>query len=459
MSDHSSAALPGEHLQRLRTAVRGEVFLPGDADWDAARQAWQLLVDQHPAAVVLAADVHDVVAVVSTARRLGLRVAPQSTGHAAGAIRSLENTVLLRTSGLKGVSIDPETARARVGAGAVWADVVSAAAEYNLAAVAGMAPSVGVVGFSLGGGIGWLARSHGLAANSIVEFEAVDAHGRIVTVDAARHADLFWAARGGVAPVIVTSVVLQLHAIGELTAGAMLWPLERAADVAHAWREWVQDIPDTVTSLARVLRYPPIPEIPEPLRGRSFVSVEAAVQADAATAAALLQPLRDLAPALDTVRPMSPAELGSVHGDPPQPAPGYGDSIVVAEITAETIDAMLTAALAPTSAPLLSIEMRHLGGKLTPGRADGGVVSGIEGAGLVFAVGIVPVPELHEPVRQAAGAVIDALLPYAAASIVKNFAERPVEPELMYGEATERVRRIVAAWDPESIIRVAHPLD
>ncbi len=451
--------LPGEHLHALRGRVRGDVILPGDDGWDAARQAWQVLVDQQPAAIVVAADADDVAATVVAARRLGLRIAPQATGHAAGTVPALADSILLRTDRLGAVEIDPGTERARVGAGAPLGRIATAAAEHGLAVVAGMAPTVGVTGFTLGGGLGWLSRSHGLAANSVVSIEAVDAHGRIVRADAARNADLFWAARGGIAPVVVTALELQLHAIDELHAGSLLWPLERAADVAHAWREWIGSVPDTVTSLARVLRYPPIPEIPEPVRGRSFVAVEAAIQGDAGTAAALLQPLRALGPAVDTMRPVAPDELATVHGDPEQPVPAHGAAVVLSEISPESVDALLGAALDASAAPLLSIELRHLGGRLTPGRSDGGAVATVDGAGIVYTVGIVPAPEALPVVTAAASAVVDALAPFAARTVVKNFAETPTPAAELYGGAVERLRQVLSVWDPERIIRTGHPLD
>ncbi len=455
----AETALPGEHFERLRAELSGELLLPDEPGWDAARSAWQLLVDQRPIAVVIAADVDDIVATVKAARRLGLHVAPQSTGHGAGALGPLTDTILLRTGRLDRVVIDAEARTARVGAGASAAGLAAAAGQHGLAAVSGMAPSVGVVGSILGGGLGWLARSHGLGVNSVLSIEAVDAQGRLVTIDDAHHPELFWAVRGGIAPVVVTSMELRLHVIDELHAGALLWPLDRAADIAHAWREWISDLPDSVTSLARVLRYPPIPEIPDPLRGRSFVAVETAIQADAATAAALLQPLRDLAPDLDSVRPMAPAELSTVHGDPPQPAPGLGEAVVLAEITAAAIDTLLGVALEPASEALLSIELRHLGGAASPRRVVGGAVSAVDGAGLVFALGLVPFPGARAAVQDAASAVVDRMRPFAAPAVVKNFTEKPAPAADLYGPAAERLRRVARAWDPESVIRVAHAVD
>ena len=369
--------LPGEHLHALRARLRGDLLLPGDDGWDDARRAWQLTVDQNPTAVAIPADVDDVAVVVTAARRFGLRVAPQSTGHAAGALRSLDDTILLRTSRLRDVDIDPAVGTARVGSGAVWGDVAAAAAMHDLAAVAGMAPSVGVV------------------------------------------------------------------------AGGLMWPLDRAADVVHAWHAWIGAVPDTVTSLVRVLRFPPLPDLPEAMRGQRFVAVEAAVHADAEEVAALLAPLRALAPTVDSIRPMPPAELATVHGDPPQPSPAFGESVLLAELSEAAVAGFLDAALAPASGALLSVELRHLGGALA---------TDVPGDALAFAVGVVPVPEAAPEVAAAAKAFARALDPHAAPRAMKNFTERPGEPERIYGSDLARLRTIVAAWDPEQVIAAGHPV-
>jgi len=443
-------------LERLRAGVRGRVLLPGDAGWDDARRAWQLLVDQQPAAVVEAATVDDVIAAVRAARSAGLRVAPQATGHGAGALPDLADAILLRTGALTEVRIDTETAVARVGAGARWSQVVEAADREGYAVVAGFAPSVGAVGFSLGGGLGWFARSHGLAAEHIVAVEGVDAYGRVVRADAARNPELLWAARGGALPLIVTAIEVRLHRVGALHAGSLMWPIEQAADVAHAWRAWIATVPDTVTSLARVLRFPPLEVFPEPVRGRAFVVVEAAVQAEGADG--ILAPLRALRPEMDTVRPLRAADLGAVHGDPVDPSPAYGEAVVLAEITAPALDAFVDAAMAPETSALLSIELRHLGGRLAQPREDEGAVTSIAGQGLVMAVGIVPVPEALAAVRQGAEALVEALRPYSSSQAVKNFAERPASAEALYGASLPRLHEIAAQWDPEGVIVGAHAL-
>jgi hypothetical protein len=445
-------------LLALRANLDGELFLADDPGWDAARRAWQLLADQHPVAVVSAASAADVVATVRSAAALDLRVAPQGTGHSAGAVPALDRTILLRTNRLRGVVVDAVGMTARAEAGAEWADVMSALAPHGLAAVAGMSPDVGVVGYTLGGGLGWLGRSHGLAANSLLAVDAVDASGAMIRIDSSHHEDLFWALRGGVAPVIVTAVEFRLYAIPQVYAGALMWPIDRAADVAHAWREWVAEVPASVTSLARVLRYPPIPELPPFLQGRAFVAVEVAMQESVPDAEALLEPLRRLEPEFDFARPMPTTELGSVHGDPQQPSPAYGTSTMLASISRECIDAFLDCALSEAAASLLSIELRHLGGELEPERGEGGALDSLDGQGIVFAVGIVPVPEALAVVESAADAVIDGLSAHSSPRTFRNFRERAGDPATLYGDALERLRRIDEEWDPRGLVSLAHPV-
>ncbi len=164
-------------LDALAVRLDGDLARPGDPEWDVARQAWQLAVDQQPAAVVHAASVADVIATIDAARHLGLRVAPQGTGHNAAPLGPLDGTILLKTSAMRGVVVDPIARTARVEAGALWMDVVPRAAEHGLTALAGSAPDVGVVGYTLGGGLSWHARSLGLASNHVTAIELVTADG------------------------------------------------------------------------------------------------------------------------------------------------------------------------------------------------------------------------------------------------------------------------------------------
>ena len=256
-------------------------------------------------------------AAVLFAREFGLRVAAQGTGHGAGPLGSLEDTILLKTERMRGVSVDPARRTARVQAGTVWVEVVEVAAQHGLAALAGSSPDVGVVGYTLGGGISFLGRRYGLAANHVSAIELVTADGRLVRADREHEPDLFWALRGGGGSFgVVTSIELELFPITQAYAGILWYPIERGPEVLRAWRELTQsDLPDELTTVGRFVNLPPIPEIPEPVRGKSFAIVEAYHLGDPVHADELLAPLRALGPVNDTITTVPDAGTHpSAHG-------------------------------------------------------------------------------------------------------------------------------------------------
>ena len=205
----------------------GQIHYPGDVDWDQARTAWNLAVDQRPAAVALPRSAEEVASVIRAATQSGLRVSAQGTGHAAAAHDSLANTILIKTTHMRGVQIDAAAGRARVAAGALWLDAVLAAAEHGLAALAGSSPDVGVVGYTLGGRISWLSRRYGLAANSVTAIELVTADGELRRTDAEHDPDLFWALRGGGGSFgVVTAMEFDLYPLADVYAGTLFFELE-----------------------------------------------------------------------------------------------------------------------------------------------------------------------------------------------------------------------------------------
>ena len=451
-----------DHLaDDLRTELDGPLVRPGDANWDEARAAWHLDVDQRPAAVVVAETVRDVVTVVTVARELGLRVAPQSTGHNAAPLGDLAGTILLKTSTMRAVHVDPVSRIARAEAGALWMDVTPAAAKHGLAALAGSAPDVGVAGYTLGGGMSWLARSHGLSSNSVVAIEVVTADGVLRRVDENHEPELFWALRGGGGTFgVVTAIEFRLFPITEVYAGVLFFPIDRTAEVLEAWRRWLPSVPDSVTSVGRVLRFPPAPDLPPFLSGQSYVVVEAACQLTEEEATELLAPLRALGPAIDTFATMPITGLAQLHMDPPGPVPGKGDGALLGELSAEAIEAFVRVAGPGAETPLLSVELRHLGGALAPGRMSGGAVSGIDAEFALFAVGITPTPESAEAVESAVTGVQYAFGPWTTGGVYLNFAERPKDGRALFGSADtfDRLREVKAAYDAGDVIRSNHPV-
>ena len=455
-----SNAIAGRDLETLRTAVTGDVFTPGEVGYDQARQAWNLTTDERPAVVVMAESAADVVQAVRFARSRGMRIAPQGTGHGSEPLEPLEGAMLLRTVRMRGVRIDPAAGIARAEAGALWQDVTVPAGEHGLAALAGTSPDVGVTGYTLGGGIGWLARRYGLAANSVTAAEIVTPDGRLRRADAGHEPDLFWAVRGGGGSVgVVTALEMTLYPVREVYAGALFFPIQRTAEVLHAWRAWTGTVPDEVTSLGRILRLPPLPEVPEPLRGRAFALVEAAYLGDAGAGAALIQPLRQLGPDLDTFATIPAPALQQLHMDPDQPIPDQGDGAFLTDFPAAAIDALVAVAGPDAETSLASIEIRHLGGALARPAPGGGAQATIDAQYLLGAGGFTPTPELAAAVRGHAQAVKDALAAWHAGYDYYNFEEIPVPASAVLPPASyHRLQKIKARYDPDQAIISAHPV-
>jgi FAD/FMN-containing dehydrogenase len=437
------------HAAALGTGLSGRVVAAGDGDWDAARQAFNLKLDQRPDAVVFPADAQDVASAVRFAADRGLRVAAQRTGHGAGPLGDLAGTILLKTKALDAVEVDAAGCRARVGAGASWRDVVPLAAEQGLAALHGSAADAGVVGYTLGGGVGWYGRQHGLAANRVLAAELVTADGEQRRVDADTDADLFWALRGGGGCFgVVTTLELELLPVPEVQAGILYFPFEQAGEALHAWREWTATLPEEVTSLGRLMQYPSFPQVPEPVRGKSFALVEAVSLLDEAATAELLAPLRALGPTTDTFASQGPAGIAGLHMDPPEPVPALSQHQLLAGLPAQAIEDLVAVAGPGSGSPLLSVEVRHAGGALARREPF-----------LEFAVGPAPAPPIAEAVAASLARVSDALAPYDAGARFLNFQDERVEPETFFDDATlARLRAVKAQVDPANTIRGNHDI-
>jgi hypothetical protein len=249
----------------------------------------------------------------------------------------------------------------------------------------------------------------------------------------------------------------------------LMFPLERADEVFSAWEQWTRDLDESATSCFRLLRVPPLPELPEFLRGQSFAVVDGAIaieQGDSseaersAEAAALLAPLRALGAAIDTFGVMPASRLGEIHMDPPGPVPGVGDGINLEELPRAAIDAVLELAGPDAASPLLAVDIRHVGGQLAVPAPDGGAVSSLPGRYLLYAVGITPTPDAATVVHAATQAVLEAVAPWRSATDYINFREVATAPEQLYRTDTlARLRAVKRSHDPNNTIRSAHPLD
>lgn len=458
---HPTSFMPTRRRRPSAATLEGKIVFPEHAAYDQATLAWNVAIAQRPAAVVLPESSQDVAAAMLFAREHGLRVTAQGTGHNPGPLGGLEDIVLVKTERMRRVHIDPHAQVARVEAGVLWQELVEAAARHGLGAVQGSSPDVGVIGYTIGGGASFMSRKYGLSANRVRAVELVSADGELVRATRENEPDLFWALRGGGGSFgVVTAIELELFPISGIYAGILWYPIERAGEVLHAWRELTHSpLPDDLTTVGRILHFPPIPDIPEPVRGQSFATVEAYHVGDPAIADQLLGPLRALGPVNDTIEMISMPALSGVHMDPDHPAPNAGDGLMLGELPPQAVDEWVAVAGADTKFPLLSVQLRHLEGEFARARPENGALASLDAKYAMYANGVAATPELATAIRGQVEEVKRTFTPYAARHMYLNFAETNRPANTFWSEhAYRRLQRIKAAVDPNDVIRANHPI-
>ncbi len=452
--EHMTASTPD--LTPLRGL--GTVHLPDDPGYETACLAWNRTAVQRPAAVAVPESPDDLARIVRMASGLGLRVAPQTTGHGAGSMQDVafDDVLLLRMERLTGVQVDPISRTARIQGGTLWSDVLAAIAPHGLTALHGSAGDVAVVGYLLGGGLSFYGRAHGLALNAVRAFDVVAPSGDRVRADAEENADLFWALRGGGGNFgIVVAVELDLLPIADVVAGMMLWDLDRAPALLPAWAQWTRNAPESVTSSFRIMRFPPLPELPPFLSGRNLVVIDGAILEEDDRAAGILAPLRALQPEMDTFARIPAEGVLAMHMDPPDPMPGVSDHAMLTGLPDDAVAALLESAGPGAETPLLIAELRHLGGALA--RAHDGALARLDGEYALFTVCVVPAPEMAEVCDAATRDVVAAMRPWSTGGRFANFSDRPADAATMFDPPDwERLLRARERHDPERTLVAAH---
>jgi hypothetical protein len=441
-------------------AIAGRVATPNDPDWDQARLAWNLAADQRPEAVAFVESAADVARTIRFAAENDLKVAGQGTGHGAfGLAGSLAETILVKTERMRGIEVDPDQQTARVEAGVLVAELSSAAGAHGLSSMPGSSPDVGVTGFTLGGGLSWLSRRYGFACNRVQAIELVTADGEQLTVDTENEPDLFWALRGGGGGyAIVTALQLRLLPIAEIYAGALVFPAELGVEAVRAYRDWAAGVSDDVTSVVRFVTPPPIPDVPEPIRGRPLLTIDGACIGSQAEGEAIVAPLRELGETIMDTWGQMPAEgLCRIHMDPENPVPGLGEGMTIRELPDEAIDAFASVAGPGSGSPMLLSELRHLGGALGCPDPDGGALTHLETDFVMYSVGMPMTPELGEAIPQHLAKIEQTMQPWAGEGSYYNFTERPCDANaILPAEVCARLADVKRRYDPDSMIVANH---
>jgi FAD binding domain/Berberine and berberine like len=442
-----------EEAATLMAAVEGSVLLPGEAGYDEERAVFNLNHELVPAVIVVAESAADVQAAVAFATGQHRPVLVKTTGHQM--VGSAHGAVMIATRRMNDVTIDAVARTARVGAGAVWSEVVKKAAKD------GSNPTVGVSGYTLGGGLSpTLGRSHGYAADHVRSLEVVTADGELRHVDADSEPELFWALRGGKGNfAVVTALEFAVFPVSRLYGGAIFFPGERMADVLRAWTAWHPETPETMTSSFAALRLPPLPELPEPLRGEFTVSVRFAYNGTAEDGERMIAPLRAVAPAvLDTVRDMPYAEVASIHDEPTEPLPYYERGIMLREFPPLAQDKLLELVGPDSETTLWIAELRALGGAWD---REPAVPNAVATRGLPYSllgVEVGPLPE-EQRLKESVAVLLDGMETWRSdRRLVNNLApDEALDAAAIYGpEYYERLAVVKKTYDPANMFRINH---
>lgn len=446
-------------VQELRANVRGAVIGPHDEGYDAARKVWNGMVDKHPALVVRCAGVADVVSAVRFARSQNLLVAVRGGGHSFAGLSTCDGGMVIDLSPMKGIRVDPARRTVRAQGGATWHDLDHETAAFGLATTGGLVSSTGIAGLTLGGGIGWLMRAHGLACDNLVSADVVSADGRCLTASADENADLFWALRGGGGNFgIVTSFEYRLHPVSTVLGGLVLYPAAQAREVLRFYRDFTATAPDELTTLAAFLTAPPAPFIPAHLHGAPMVGVVVCYAGPIDEGNAALRSLRAFGPpAVEMIDAMPYTVLQTLfdHGAP-HGLQYYTRSANLRALDDGAIDAVIAHA-ARVASPLSAIHIHHMQGAVSRVGAGETAYSNRDAA---FTLNVIAAwedpaesPDHMRWVRDLSAAV----QPFASGGVYVNFLGDEGEERVRaaYGTATyERLAAVKNSYDPTNVFRL-----
>jgi FAD/FMN-containing dehydrogenase len=443
-------------LSQLSSRLPGKVILPSDSQYEAARQAWNLMVDQRPEAIVTVESSEDVVEAVSFARQSGLGVAVQSTGH--GVIRAADGAILINTSRMKELRVDAEARTAWVGAGLKWGEVLEETQKHGLAPLLGSSPGVGAIGYTLGGGMGWLARKYGMSVDSVNRFEVVTADGELRQVSSEENSDLFWALRGGGGGFgVVTGMEIRLYPVSEVYAGNLFYPPEMAREVFARFQGWTAEAPEELTASIVLMNVPPLPDIPPILSGKSFVIVRGCYSGDLEEGQKLVDYWRDWqSPLIDDFKALPFSQAAQISQDPVEPGPFPTTGAWLNDLSTETAEVLIDHTLPKAGPPALVFsEVRLAGGAISRVEAEANAYSQRDAEWIWVSIGVAMNPEMGEMIERHFEQMRQALGPSLTGKVYMNFVHGEEGIQRTRDGFSEgnyrRLQAIKAKYDPDNV--------
>ena len=460
MTIQDTPVLAEGSVAELATGMRGRVVRPSDSDYDRARAIWNGAHDRYPALIAQCAGVADVMRALEFARSEELRVAVRSGGHSIPGHSSVDGGIVIDLSPMQGIRVDPQRRTVRAEAGVTWASFDHETQAFGLATTGGLISSTGITGLTLGGGIGWLMRKHGLAADNLLSVDVVTADGRLVHASADENPELFWGLRGGGGNFgVVTALEYQLHPVGPMvTSGAVFYPAAAAGDVLRAYRAWTETAPDETTTLVNLLTAPPAPFIPEEWHGKPLVAIIGMHAGPADEAERALRPLRNIAPPVaDLFGPMPYVAMQSLVD--PLWGPGassYMKAGYLRGLDDQAIDT-LVAQHATVTSPKTEIHIQHLGGAVARVPANATAFGDRTAPFVLNIIASTFTDEGYDEAVDWAQATYSALAPALTGGAYVNFLsnEGSERVRAAYGAATyDRLVALKDEYDPTNVFRL-----
>ena len=447
-------------LDSLRASFRGELVLPSDDGYERARRVWNAFIDKRPVLIARCTGVADVIRAAEFAQKHQLSVAVRGGGHNVAGHGTCDGGVVIDLSAMRGISLDLVRRRATAQAGATWGDLDHETQAYGLATTGGMVSTTGLAGLTLGGGVGWLMRKHGLACDNLVAADIVTAGGRVLRASADENPDLFWGLRGGGGNFgIVTSFEFRLHPVGPMVmAGPIFYPADQASALLAFYREWVKGVPEELTTVVSLATAPAASFLPTSIHGKRVALVVGCFAGDVKDAAAVFRPLRQFgSPVADLICPMPyEAMQTSVDSDWGPGANNYFKSGYLEQLDDAAIETLLRWH-AHAESPYSEIHLHHLGGAVA--RVTAGETA-FAHRGAPYLLNILA--RWTDPVRSQANVdwarnAYASMTPFCTGGVYVNFLGQEGDDRVRAaygGDTYERLVKLKNMYDPSNLFRI-----
>jgi FAD/FMN-containing dehydrogenase len=451
--------IDADRVEALRGTFLGELLLPGDSVYEECRKVFNAMHDKRPGLIARCTCTADVVAAVNFARQNRLLVAVRCGGHSVAGLSICDGGILIDLAGLKQIEVDPQARTAVAGGGVLWGEFDAATQRHALHTPGGRVTTTGVGGFTTGGGYGWTSSKYGLTCDNLISAEVVLADGRVVTASEQENQDLFWGIRGGGGNFgIVTEFKYRLHPLGPIVlAGLAIWPIESAPQVMRSWRDYVDGAPDELSTACAILTAPPEEFVPGHLRGQVVLAVVAMYVGDPEQGASVIQPLKDLGPAVDLIQPMPYTAFQAII-DPmaPKGFRSYWRGEYLKGLHDEAIDTFIRhgSELAAAGKPLSQMIIFRIGQGVAATAEDATAFSH-RGANYLFhPISMWQQPAADDRLISASRAFCSAMQPFSTGGAYLNFTPEDRVRDA-YGDA--KYTRLVALkdrYDPDNLFRL-----